>query len=345
MKFSLFVHMERFDPAKPHRELFHELVELVEIAEAGGFEMIWIGEHLGMEFTIAPNPFDFMAYLAARTQRIRLGVGTVIAPFWHPLRLAGEAALVDIMSGGRLELGLARGAYQFEFDRMLGGMKATEGGKHLRELIPVLQRLFVGDCAHQGECWSFPTATAMPKPLQTPYPPMWIAARDPDSHNFAVANGCNVMVTPLWHPDEEVVSLRDRFNAALANNPGVPRPRLMLLRHTHVHERTGDWETPARALSRYYSYFEEWFRNQRPISNGFIEPLSEAEIAAKAHFAPQLMRDNLVIGQPDTVITRLKYYERLGYDQYSYWIDNGLPHAAKKRSLELFVDEVMPAFA
>ena len=56
MKFSLFGHMERSDPAKPHRELFDELVELVEIAEAAGFETVWIGEHHGMEFTIAPNP-------------------------------------------------------------------------------------------------------------------------------------------------------------------------------------------------------------------------------------------------------------------------------------------------
>ena len=66
-----------------------------------------------MEFTIAPNPFIQLAHLAARTTRIRLGTGNVIAPFWHPIRLAGEAAMLDVASNGRLDLGIARGAYVF----------------------------------------------------------------------------------------------------------------------------------------------------------------------------------------------------------------------------------------
>ena len=102
MKFSLFVHMERSDLAKPHSELVSELEELVLMAERAGFETAWIGEHHGMEFTISPNPFINIAYLAARTSRIRLGTGTIIAPFWHPIKLAGDAAMADVISGGRL---------------------------------------------------------------------------------------------------------------------------------------------------------------------------------------------------------------------------------------------------
>ena len=112
MKFSLFVHMERSDPKKTHRELFEELEELVLLSEAAGLETVWIGEHHGMEFTIAPNPFIQLAYLAAKTSTIRLGTGNVVAPFWHPIKLAGEAAMTDIASNGRLELGIARGAIE-----------------------------------------------------------------------------------------------------------------------------------------------------------------------------------------------------------------------------------------
>ncbi|RUW67947.1 LLM class flavin-dependent oxidoreductase, partial [Mesorhizobium sp. M4B.F.Ca.ET.049.02.1.2] len=82
MKFSLFVHMERSDLAKPQSELLTELEELVVLAEQAGFEAAWIGEHHGMEFTISPNPFVNIAYLAAKTSSIRLGTGTIIAPFW-----------------------------------------------------------------------------------------------------------------------------------------------------------------------------------------------------------------------------------------------------------------------
>ncbi|MDP9365863.1 MAG: LLM class flavin-dependent oxidoreductase [Chloroflexota bacterium] len=346
MNFSLFVHMERTDPDTPHVELFHELVDLVLLAEAGGFETVWIGEHHGMEFTIGPNPFDFLSYLAARTERIRLGTATVVAPFWHPLKLAGEAALVDVMSGGRLEFGIARGAYQFEFDRIAGGMKGSEGGHHLREMVPVLQKLWQGDYAHDGEIWRFPVSTSVPKPLQKPYPPMWIAARDPDSHKFAVRSGCNVQVTPLAKSDEEVVSLRDRFEAAVAEYPDVPRPKLMLLRHMHVADNDAHIEKGVRALSEFYKLFDAWFRNDRPIVDGFCtRTLNPAEAAERPDYAPEAIRRNLVIGRPAEVVERIKAYEALGYDQFGYWIDSGLPHEDKRRSLELFIREIMPAFA
>ena len=110
------------------RELFDELEELVLMAEAAGFETAWIGEHHGMEFTIAPNPFIHLAYLGARTKTIRLGTGTVIAPFWHPIKLAGEAALTDVATGGRLDIGIARGAYSFEYERLLPGLDAMGRG-------------------------------------------------------------------------------------------------------------------------------------------------------------------------------------------------------------------------
>ncbi len=224
MRFSLFVHMERWDDTVSHRECFENLTELALIAEAGGFSTVWIGEHHSMEYTISPSPMPQLAYLAARTSRIRLGAGTIIAPFWNPLRVAGETALLDVISNGRMEVGLARGAYQFEFDRLMGGMSAVDGGKHLRELVPAVRALWEGDYAHDGEVWQFPTSTSVPKPVQKPTPPMWIAARDISSHEFAVANGCNVMVTPLMKGDEEVEDLAHKFDTAVENNPGRPPP-------------------------------------------------------------------------------------------------------------------------
>ncbi len=345
MKFSLFGHMERSDPAKPHRELFDELVELVEIAEAAGFETVWIGEHHGMEFTIAPNPFIYLAYLAERTSRIRLGTGTVIAPFWHPIKLAGEAAITDIITKGRLDVGIARGAYQFEYDRLGGGMSGLEASNSLREQVMALKGVWEGDYAHDGEFWSFPATTSSPKPLQQPHPPLWIAARDISSHEFAVAQGCNVMVTPLWNPDEEVENLMQKFNSACTTHSDIPHPKIMLLRHSYVAETQAEAEDAAKDFSRFYCNFSAWFKNERPISQGFIEPFTEEEIAAQEMFTPEKMRRNLVIGTPEEVIDRLKRYEELGYDQYGFWIDNGMSHERKKQSLERFIAEVMPAFA
>lgn len=345
MKFSLFVHMERYQPTASHRRLFEELEELVLIAEAAGFETAWIGEHHAMEFTIAPNPFINLAYLAAKTERIRLGTGTVIAPFWHPIKLAGEAAMMDVACNGRLDVGIARGAYTFEYERLLPGLDAWGAGQRLRELVPAVKRLWQGDYAHQGEFWSFPTTTAVPTPLQTPHPPIWIAARDPNSHEFAVLNGCNVQVTPLASGDGEVANLAGKFDAACAAHPEIARPRLMLLMHAFCCGSQREVEDVSVAMSRYYNYFGAWWKNERPIHQGFIEELSEAELAANAHYAPEAIRRNLLIEQPDGMIRRLRHYADLGYDQFSIWIDSLLPHAHKRATLERFVRDVMPAFA
>ena len=345
MKFSLFVHMERNESAQTHAHLFTELADLVEVAEDAGFETAWIGEHHGMEFTISPNPFINLAYLAAKTTRIRLGTGTIIAPFWHPLRLAGEAAMTDVVSGGRLDLGLARGAYSFEYERLMPGLDAWGAGLRLREMIPVLRKLWAGDYAHDGEFWKFPASTAVPKPIGGSSLPIWVAARDPNSHDFAVAQGCNVQVTPLAAGDAEIASLMDRFRTACANHPEVPRPRIMLLQHTFVADSAADSGRLAEDLSAFYCAFAAWFQNKRPVRDGFIEPLSAAERAAMPNYAPEIIRRNLVIGEPAEVIERLKGYEALGYDQYSVWVDSGISHERKMKSLGLFIRHVMPAFA
>jgi alkanesulfonate monooxygenase SsuD/methylene tetrahydromethanopterin reductase-like flavin-dependent oxidoreductase (luciferase family) len=338
--------MERYDEQVGHRQLFDELTELTLMAEAGGFSTVWIGEHHAMEYTISPSPMPLLAYLAARTTTIRLGAGTIIAPFWHPIRVAGECALLDVISNGRMEVGLARGAYQYEFDRMMNGMPATDGGKYLREMVPVVKALWQGDVAHEGEIWKFPTSTSSPRPLQQPTPPMWIAARDPDSHNFAVANGCNVMVTPLMKGDEEVVDLKNKFENALANNPHVPRPQLMVLRHTHVHtaDDPDGWKIGAEAISRFYRTFDAWFGNKQTPVNGLLAPSPEEKFKERPEFELESIRKNTMIGTPEEIIARIRHYQELGVDEFSFWADNSLPYAEKKKSLELFIEHVVPAF-
>ncbi|MCP9484031.1 LLM class flavin-dependent oxidoreductase [Shimia sp. CNT1-13L.2] len=345
MKFSLFAHMERISSAEDQEKLYDEFVALCKIADEGGMHAVWTGEHHGMNFTIAPNPMLNLVDLARQTKNVRLGTGTVIAPFWHPIRLAGEAAMTDIITGGRLDLGIARGAYSFEYERLMPGMDAWEAGQRMRELVPAVQALWKGDYTHEGEFFQFPKTTSSPQPLQQDGPPIWIAARDRNSHEFAVSNGCNVQVTPLWNGDGEIRDLMGKFNAACEKFPERPRPKIMLLQHTYVADSDADAKQGAIELNRFYCYFGAWFMNKREISQGLIEPLSDEEIAAHPIYSPEAMERDLVIGTPDTVIARLKEYEALGYDEYSFWIDSSMPFERKKASLERFIDEVMPAFA
>ncbi len=345
MKFSLFVHMERVSADEPQQRLYEEMLELCQIADENGMHAIWTGEHHGMDFTIAPNPFLNLVDLARRTKNVRLGTGNVVAPFWHPIKLAGEAAMADIIMDGRLDLGIARGAYTFEYDRMSPGLDAWTAGQKMRELIPAIKGLWAGDYEHNGEHWQFPKTTSAPKPVQQPFPPIWVAARDPNSHDFAVANGCNVQVTPLHMGDEEVVSLMERFNAACGAHPEVPRPKIMVLRHTYVAESEADAQQGAEELNLFYNYFGAWFLNKRPISQGLIQTLTPEEVAAHPFYSAAAMRKNNIVGEAPEVIARVKSYEAMGYDEFSLWIDSGMSFARKKASLTRFVQDVMPAFA
>ncbi|RED18042.1 LLM class flavin-dependent oxidoreductase [Pontivivens insulae] len=343
MEFSLFVHMERLGSDEPQEKLQEEFIALCKMADDAGMRAIWTGEHHGMDFTIAPNPLMTLVNLAHHTKNVRLGTGTIVAPFWHPIKLAGEAASADLMTGGRIELGVARGAYSYEYERLMPGLDAWEAGQRMREIAPLLPKLWQGDCAHEGEFFSFPPTTSAPKPAQSDGPPIWIAARDPNSHEFGVHNGFNIQVTPLWQGMAEIETLMGRFNDACATYDG-PRPKIMLLHHTYVAADAEDAELGAQQLSRFYNYFGAWFQNKRPVQQGQIAEISDDEIAANQMMSKENLALDLTIGTAASVTDRLRRYEDLGYDEYSFWIDSGMSFERKKASLARFIDDVMPQF-
>lgn len=345
MDFSFFIHMERVDNKSSVKELYEEYIELCLIADKGGFKTIWNGEHHGMNFTISPNPFLGLIDLSHRTNNVNLGTATIVAPFWHPIKLAEESAMADIITKGKLQIGIARGAYSYEYERLGGSeLDAFSAGEALREIVPAIQNLWKGNYEHNGKHWSFPKTTSSPKPYQEPHPPIWIAARDPNSHDFALKNNCNVQVTPLWLGDAEVLSLMDKFNSACQSNSHIPRPKIMLLRHTYVAETEKEILQGSQDISKFYCYFGAWFKNELPVVDGLIQELSEDEMAKIEMYSPYNMRKNQVIGTPEEVINRVKYCQELGYDEYSYWVDSCMSFEQKKKSLELFIEKVMPAF-
>ncbi len=187
MKFQLAINMERIAPDIDMPAVAKHTLEMVQMADQGGFHIAWAAEHHALEMTIAPDPFQICAWWAAHTNRIRIGVAVAVAPYWHPIKLAGAAALFDLYSNGRSEFGIGSGAYQREFDRMYPGLKQTEGWRYMQEALPVIKALWAGDVEHKGEFWQFPLSTSVPKPLQDPHPPIWIAARAPITYDFAVA--------------------------------------------------------------------------------------------------------------------------------------------------------------
>ena len=344
MKFQLAINMERITSDIDMRDVERHTLEMVQIADEGGFDIAWAAEHHALEMTIAPNPFQILTWWAAHTSNIRLGTAVVVAPYWHPINLAGEAALLDLYSGGRLEFGIGSGAYQREFDRMHPGLKQTEGYKYMQEMLPVVKALWRGDCEHDGEFWSFPLATSVPKPLQNPHPPIWVAARAPVTYDYAVKNGCNILSWPLTRPISEVELYKERLDTALAENPGKPRPIFATMRHTVVYDREEDWELPVRAAILQLGQFENLFKNLGDIVNGFPKVVELSELENRDEYDPKMLHKNLMFGTPEQVIEKLRLYADIGIDHFTYYASLGLGLKEQKHSLELFVSEVMPAF-
>ena len=265
---------------------FEDLTELTLMAEAGGFGRC--GSANTTRWSTPSRPARCRSWPTWPHGRRRSA--------WAPapssrrsgtrIRVAGECALLDVISNGRVEIGLARGAYQFEFDRMAGGIPPSSGGTHLREMVPAVRELWQGDYAHDGEIWQFPTSTSVPKPIQQPMPPMWIAARDPALPRLRRQERLQRDGHPAdegrrggRRPQEQV---RDRRWPTTRTSP---RPELMVLRHTHVHpaDEPDGWRRPHRRISRFYRTFDAWFGNKTtPVTASWSRARSRSSRAARS---------------------------------------------------------------
>lgn len=344
MKFQLVINIERSDDTIPMDEVMRHTLEMVQIADRGGFAIVWAAEHHGLEMNVAPNPFQILIWWANNTSEIRLGTAVAVAAYWHPIRLAGEAAFFDLLSGGRLEFGIGSGAYQREFDRMQPGLKQPDAYKYMQEMLPALKALWAGDYEHNGEYWSFPTATSVPKPVQKPHPPLWIAARSPVTFDYAIANNCNIISWPLTRPFDEAELYKRQLDEAIAKAPGCKQQLFAMMRHTAIYENKSGHDSAIRALQSSMGCFENLFRNFGDVVNGFPKQIPLDELVEREQYDPKMLEENLMFGSPDSAIEKLKRYEALGVDHFAYLASMNWSHKEQKRSLELFCQEVIPEF-
>lgn len=343
MKFHLAINLERMDDGADMRAVRDHTLQMVRMADRAGFEVVWAAEHHGLEMTIAPNPFQILTWWGEHTDQIRLGVGVANAAYWHPVNLAGEAAMVDLLSDGRLELGLGSGAYQREFDRMHPGLDQKDSYRYMQEMLPLVQDLWKGDVTHDGTYWQFPAATSCPKPVQENVP-MWVAARSPITFDYAVANDCNIMCWPLTLPFAEAQKYRAQLDDSIKAAGGWSG-RFALMRHTAVYEDQDDRAAAIGAVRNVLGKFGNVMMKKGEVINGFPENIPLEQLDGNARVDPEMLEENLVFGTPDQVSDKVRAYRDLGVDAFIYYASMGLDMARQKRSLQLFIDRVMPEFA
>src|SRR5215469_11819822 len=171
MRFGLYAEMQTPLP-KPHAELYEELLQQMEHADEVGFDVYSVIEHhFFQEFSISANPLALFSAAAQRTRRIRFRVALHTLPLCNPMRLAGEIAAADILSGGRLETGVGRG-HAWLFER--SGVELAESRGRFEEAVEILMRAWTEESfSYKGNYYHFKDLTVVPRPLQQPHPPLY----------------------------------------------------------------------------------------------------------------------------------------------------------------------------
>ena len=347
MKFHIAINLERMDDSMDMAVVRDHTIEMIKMADQAGFEIAWAAEHHAIEMTIAPNPFQILTWWAGQTVNIRLGCGVANASYWHPINIAGEAALLDVISKGRLDFGLGSGAYQREFDRMKPGLDQKDSYKYMQEMLPLVKALWKGDVEHNGVNWQFPTATSCPKPVQEDVP-IWVAARSPITFDYAVENNCDIMSWPLTLPFSEAENYRkqldDSIKKSFDKNGKEFTGRFAMMRHTSVYDNEQDRSATISAIRNVLGRFGNLMLKKGNVVNGFPDHIPLEELDGNVRVDPKMLEENLMFGSPDQVIEKLKKYESIGVDAFIYYASMGLGLEEQKRSLQLFIDKVMPEF-
>ncbi|MGH7915221.1 MAG: LLM class flavin-dependent oxidoreductase [Candidatus Binataceae bacterium] len=175
--------------------VYERALERIEIMDRAGFDAVWLTEHHFNDYSVCPSIPVMGAYAAARTRKLRIGAGVTLAAFYHPLRLAEEIALLDILSGGRVNWGAGRGFDPREFRTF--GVPIEESHTRFREAVDIVIKAWTNErLTYRGQFFSFENIEVLPKPLQQPHPPAWIAAGSLDAAAWAASAGYSILIGP-----------------------------------------------------------------------------------------------------------------------------------------------------
>ena len=200
MKFGLLNFFEHPAGGKTEHRIFQEQLETLRTAEDLGFDYLWAPEHHFTEYGFCASPLLTLAAMATVTKRIRLASGVVVLPFNDPVRIAEESAMVDLMSDGRLELGVGRGFQPVEFRGF--GVDPAHSSEIFDEALQIIERAWTRETvAFAGKHFNIAEHVVRPKPLQQPHPPIWLAAVTAPSFELAGTRGYNLLATlvPGFH--------------------------------------------------------------------------------------------------------------------------------------------------
>lgn len=290
----------------PSETVYRHLFEYIELAESLGYDSVWFAEHHFSTYGYIPNPLLMAASVARMTSRVRIGTAVLVLPFWHPLRVAEDIAMADQLTGGRLELAVARGYQPYEFQRF--GLTLDDARERTDETLEILiKALTEDDFSYEGKHYQIPTTTILPKSVQKPHPPLWLAAHTPESFEIGARLGVNAFTTNSGRPLEVLEQTWSTFTEAQRKFGREPRPQFGVQSQIVV----APTDEEARAEMKHFLYASRQSTNLRlgrqRVVGGYAQELPyEGEPDLDS-----LFERRTVSGSPATVREKLTAYTRV----------------------------------
>lgn len=346
MKFGLLTLFDHYAEDCSEQEYYKNFFDEVSYAEELGFDSIWLGEHHFCRY-ICPAPQIIAGAVAQRTRRMRIGTAIALLPHHDPVRLAEDYALVDLISGGRLDLGVGRGFIKSTYDGFNQSM--DESRERFAECLDIIEGTWLNPSfSYKGKFYTANEVKVLPRPLQRPAPPIFMAAAASEE-SFVVAGkrGHSLMLAPFFQSRERLKANVELYRATLQQSGfAAEKPEIISGYHSFLDE------TPALARSKWEDHYMRYLH----FVGGLINPSEytsadykswkrSAEAFAKVTF-DQMYPDQVMCGDAAQCVERVALVaEQFGVTHFWVYMDlGGLPQRELRASMERFATKVIPQF-
>jgi len=325
------------------RQRFLDLMAQIELGDVVGFDTVWLGElHFSRAFSILADPLMVLAAAAQRTTRIRLGTAVTLLPLHNPVKIAEQAAITDILSDGRLEFGVGRGtapAHYAGYD-----IPQEESRDRFDEALDFIVKAWTEkQFSFEGKFFRAHELTVVPKPVQSPHPPVRIAANSPDTFPIAARRRLPIFATPLINPPDKLKEglavYRDALSADAHGDAALAFP---------VHVAASRAQARQDCEAGLLNFLREAALRLRPLGGTDIKSFEAwRQVLARMERVKyeDFDREMAVFGDPDHCVRRiLDLKKEYGMDEFICYFNQGglMDHALVRESMTLFARDVMP---
>jgi alkanesulfonate monooxygenase SsuD/methylene tetrahydromethanopterin reductase-like flavin-dependent oxidoreductase (luciferase family) len=337
MKFSIQLSADYPEKSYGGDRVYADMLDQAVLADRLGFDAVSITEHHLVNCLMMPAPLQFAVKIAAHTKTIKIMTSIAVLPLHDMRTYAGELVVADIFTEGRLLLGVGRGAFRFEMERL--GVPMEETQARFNESLDVLQALLSKEeVSWDGEFYKFDPITIMPRPVRPGGPKMMMAVLNPEGIYHCTKRGFHIQTTPLAGNHQLLLDQVDGFKRAKAEmGQAGDDLTLSLSRVGFVTRHEADRSRKIAAAERYYAKFDNLFTGPGLVDGGMARELPRKQ-------SREELAESLLIGTPQEMVDKLAPYAELGIDRVIMNPNFGSDAQETLDGIQCFAEEVMPHF-